>query len=134
VFDVLGETARIRIDANAAWSATEAIATLSKMRAHKIESVEQPVAANDLAGMRAVREATGFRVMADESLCSMDDARKILESQAADIFNIRLGKCGGLLASRRLVQLAHRENLDCHLGTLVGETGILSHAREIFRR
>jgi len=134
IFDTLGNTAKIRIDANGAWNETEAIALLLKMRVHPIDSVEQPVAASNLAGMRAVREATGLRVMVDESLCSMADAKTILEARAADIFNIRLGKCGGLLASGRLAELARKEGLGCHLGTLVGETGILSQAAELFGR
>jgi len=33
--------------------------------------------------------------MADESLCSLDDGRRLIEERAADIFSIRLGKCGG---------------------------------------
>ena len=72
--------------------------------------------------------------MADESLCTIEDAQELIRMQAADIFNIRLGKCGGFLASLRLVELAQASGLDCHLGTLVGETGILSRAAEIFGR
>jgi len=82
--------------------------------------------------MRRVREATGLPVMADESLCSLADARRLLAADAVDIFNVRLGKCGGFLGSLRLVALAAEHGLSCHLGTLVGETGILSRAAEIF--
>ena len=39
---------------------------------------------------------------------------------------------GGFLGSLRLANLAADEGLSCHLGTLVGETGILSRASEIF--
>jgi muconate cycloisomerase len=45
-----------------------------------------------------------------------------------------VGKCGGLLGSLRILELARKAGLDCHLGTLVGETGILSTAGEIFSR
>jgi L-Ala-D/L-Glu epimerase len=102
------------------------------MRRFNISSIEQPVPARDLAGMRRVREATGVPVVADEALCSLQDGESLIASRAADLFNIRLGKCGGFLASLRLVDLAREAGLGCRLGTLVGETGILSRAGEIF--
>ncbi len=128
----LGPSVPIRIDANGAWSVEQAIEVLQQMAPVRIQSVEQPVPAADLEGMRQVRESTGVPVMADESLCTLEDAQELISMQAADIFNIRLGKCGGFLASLRLVELARASGLDCHLGTLVGETGILSRAAEIF--
>ncbi len=128
----LGPDARLSVDANAAWSADEAIEALLPMRQFDLRSVEQPVPAPDLAGMRRVRERTGLPVVADESLCTLEDGRRLIEEGAADIFNIRLGKCGGFLGSLRLVKLAEEAGLRCHLGTLVGETGILSRATEIF--
>ena len=64
----------------------------------------------------------------------MEDAKRCVEAQAIDIINVRLGKCGGFGGSQRLVKFAQENNLGCHLGTLVGETGILSRAAEIFGR
>jgi muconate cycloisomerase len=128
---VLGPAVPIRIDANCAWSQDEAISQLRRMRQWNVCSVEQPVAAHDLNGMRNVREKTGMAVVADESLCTVADGRSIIQARAADVFNIRLAKCGGFLASLELVKLAKDSGLSCQLGTLVGETGILSQAAEI---
>jgi L-Ala-D/L-Glu epimerase len=132
VNSVLGPAVPIRIDANCAWSQGEAISQLGRMRQWNVCSVEQPVAARDLDGMRNVRGKTGMRVVADESLCTVGDARSIIQARAADVFNIRLAKCGGFLASLEVVKLARNSGLACQLGTLVGETGILSRAAEIF--
>ena len=131
---VFGAAQSFRLDANAAWTADYGIDVLRQMRGINIHSIEQPVPALDLEGMRKVREATGIAVVADESLCSLEDGHSLLSAHAADIFNIRIGKCGGFLASLRLVQLANEAGLRCQLGTLVGETGILSCAAEIFSR
>jgi L-alanine-DL-glutamate epimerase-like enolase superfamily enzyme len=134
VQDVFGADHPLRLDANGAWTADYAIGVLRQMRRFNIRSVEQPVPARDLAGMRRVREKTGVAVVADESLCSLDDAQCITAARAADIFNIRIAKCGGFLACLQLVKLANETGLRCQLGTLVGETGILSKAAEIFGR
>ncbi|MBI1849662.1 MAG: hypothetical protein HYR85_04905 [Planctomycetes bacterium] len=128
----LGKTARLRVDANGTWSARVAIERLQAMQHIDIEFVEQPVPATDLAGMRLVRERTGLAVTADESVCTLDDAHRLIAERAADAFNIRLAKCGGFVASLALVRVARDAGIDCHLGTLVGETGILSRASEIF--
>jgi len=129
---VFGPATPIRVDANSAWSADEAVAQVQRMRPWDVCSVEQPVAAHDLDAMRKIREKTGIAVVADESLRSMADARAIIQAHAADVFNIRIAKCGGLMASLELVKLAKDSGLSCQLGTLVGETGILSRAAEIF--
>ncbi len=129
--ETLGPAQQLRLDANGAWSADSAVENLKLMRRFNIHSIEQPVTARDLAGMRRVREATGIRVVADESLCTLDDAHEILSERAADIFNIRVAKCGGLFACKQIVSLAHNAGLSCQLGALVGETGILMRAAEI---
>jgi muconate cycloisomerase len=49
-----------------------------------------------------------------------------------DLFNVRLSKCGGFLASLRLVQYAKLHGLGCQLGCQVGETAILSAAGRHF--
>src|SRR5204863_4999264 len=103
---VLGPDLPLRLDANGAWPVDQAIARLKEMRDRfNIESVEQPIAAGtgdaegDLAGLRRVRAEAGVKVMVDESLCTLDDGRRIIDAGAADIFNIRIGKCGGLLGA-----------------------------------
>jgi L-alanine-DL-glutamate epimerase-like enolase superfamily enzyme len=125
----------LRLDANGAWaSAEEAVRSLRAMAAIPIASIEQPLPPDDLEGARRVREETGLAVMADESLCTLADAERLIQARAADLFNIRIGKCGGVLGARRLVERARASGLGCQLGTLVGETGILTRAAEIFGR
>jgi len=132
---VLGPEQALRLDANAAWTPQEAICTLHEWRRRfNICSVEQPVAANDIQGMRAVRTKTGVPVVADESVCTLDDVEALVRAHAADILNIRIGKMGGLLAAAQLIKVAKDAGLHCELATLVGETGILSRAAEILSR
>ena len=127
--------APLRLDANGAWaSAEEAVRALRSLEPIPIASIEQPLAPGDLAGARRVREETGLPVMADEAVCTLADADRLIEARAADLFNIRLGKCGGALGSLRLVERARASGLGCHLGTLVGETGLLTRAATVFGR
>jgi len=130
--DQLGSEVDIRVDANSAWSPGEAIARLKEMAPYRISAVEQPVAKADFAGLRQVREAVPIQVIADESLCTEDDARRLIDLKACQIFNLRLSKCGGLGAAARIRRLADKAGILCQLGCHVGETSILSAAGRHF--
>jgi L-alanine-DL-glutamate epimerase-like enolase superfamily enzyme len=133
VRETLGELP-LRLDANMAWTAEQAIAELARFANAEIAiaSIEQPVPREDVAGLARIRRESGVPVMVDESLCTYEDAERLIAAEAVDVLNVRLGKNGGFLASRRLVELARAHGLGLHLGTMVGETGILSAAGEIF--
>lgn len=47
---------------------------------------------------------------------------------------MRVGKHGGVLASRAIVERAREAGIAVHLGTLVGESGVLSRVAEVFGR
>jgi L-alanine-DL-glutamate epimerase-like enolase superfamily enzyme len=125
---ILGDDVRIVLDANGAWTAEEAIATIQSFQGLGVEGVEQPVARHDLAGMAAVRAAVEPQIIADESVCTMDDAQRLVDAHAADAFNIRIGKCGGLLTSLDLIDFARQHGILANLGVMVGETGIAGTA------
>jgi muconate cycloisomerase len=132
VRDQLGDDVDIRVDANSAWTPSEAIARLREMQPYRISAVEQPVAKTDFAGLKQVSEAVQIPVIADESLCNEDDAKSLIDLKACRVFNIRLSKCGGLGAATRIRQMAEAAGILCQLGCHVGETSILSAAGRHF--
>lgn len=113
------------VDANGAWNFDQARKNILALMRNGIEVYEQPLAATDSVGAKDLRCVTGAKLVADESLCSMEDADHLVDVHACDIFNIRVGKCGGILRSLALVNKAHKHGLGFHLGALVGETGVL---------
>lgn len=132
VTDVFGPDVPLRIDANAAWTVDETLDKLASFAGLPIASIEQPIAKDDIEGLAAIRARGSVPVMADEAVCSVDDARRLVAAQAVDIFNVRVGKHGGILASHRIVEIAEAAGVAVHLGTLVGETGVLSRVGEVF--
>jgi muconate cycloisomerase len=127
-----GPKVDLRVDANAAWKVSDAIGRIQAFRQFGITSVEQPVGAEDIAGLQAVTAAVSTPIMVDESLCTMADAKKLVAMDACDYFNIRLSKCGGLFASLDLAEFARNHDKGCQLGCQVGETAILSSAGRHF--
>jgi muconate cycloisomerase len=128
----VGDNVQLRADANAAWKADEAIEQLRRLARFKLRSIEQPVSAADLTGMKRVRDESGVPIMADESLVTVDQARRLIELDACDYFNIRLSKCGGLSGSLAIAKLAQENGVQLQVGAQVGETAILSAAGRTF--
>ena len=122
----------LRIDANEAWTCGNLESKLAPLLAIGITSLEQPVPHAAVAGLAKLRGQIGIPLMLDESLCSLTDAHRAIESGTCDLFNIRLSKCGGFVNSLRLAALAHQAGLGYQLGCQVGETGILSAAGRQF--
>ena len=125
---VVGDQIEIRVDANGAWNASEAISALKSLKAYGIKAVEQPVPASDLEGMLRVKHETGMTIIADESLVTLSDATNLIQKEACDVFNIRVSKCGGLLASKHIAEVGLDAGIKVQVGAQVGETSLLSAA------
>jgi L-Ala-D/L-Glu epimerase len=124
----MGWKADLRLDANGAWRATEARERFAALAGFGISSVEQPLPHEELAALAELRSQVVIPIMLDESLTSEVDAQAAIDGRLCDLFNIRLSKCGGFLASLRLAAAAKRAGIGYQLGCHPGETGILSAA------
>jgi muconate cycloisomerase len=125
---ILGKRMDIRIDANEAWPAAELLERVRPLVRFHPTALEQPVPHAQVGALAELRAQLGVPVMLDESLCGYPDAVAALESQTADLFNVRLSKCGGILPSLRIMALARRSGLGVQLGCHPGETALLSAA------
>ena len=124
----LGRRMDIRLDANEAWHAEEAVARIEPLLKHRISCVEQPVPHEEVESLAEVRRRLPVPLMLDESLTGLFDATTAIRQGTCDVFNLRLSKCGGYLACLRLAALAHGAGLAYQLGCHPGESGILSAA------
>ena len=128
----LGRRMDLRLDANEAWPAAEVRQRVEQLLPFHISSIEQPVPHAEVAALAELRRTLPVRIMLDESLASEYDADCAIRDETCDLFNLRLSKCGGFLASLRLAALAHRAGLGYQLGCHPGESSILSAAGRHF--
>jgi len=122
---VLGPRADLRVDANCAWTPDAAIHAIRRMRRYRISAVEQPVAKDDFQGLKSVKDAVDVPIMADESLRTVENARQLADGCMVDMFNVRISKCGGMLAAREIARIAEVAGLMCQLGPHPGEGPLL---------
>lgn len=105
------------LDGNAGVSRADASALVKGLRDLQITPalLEQWLPKDDLAGMRALKEESGWLVAADEAVCSGADAQKIADLGAAQVLNIKLMKAG-LSTALDIVAVAKRTGLGLMIG------------------
>ena len=113
--------ARLRVDANAGYSAAEAIALARECerRGVAIECWEQPCAEGDLDAMAEVTAAVTAPVIADESVKGLADLERIVRGRCARGVNLKLAKSGGPLAALAIGRAARAAGLEVMVGGMV---------------
>ena len=109
--------ARIRVDANEAWTPPEAVDMIETLAAFDVEFVEQPVPVDSSDGLRYVHGRSALPIAADESCVTLADVPRIADR--ADIANIKLMKCGGLREAKRMIHAARAHGLEVMLGCMI---------------
>jgi len=119
VRDAVGPNIQLRVDANQGYSVEQAIKFCETMETLQVTVVEQPVKAEDYAGLKKVAESSNLPVMADECVKSVLDARMVAREGIADMINIKLMKSAGINDAVMINRLAEAADI----GTMIGCMG-----------
>jgi L-Ala-D/L-Glu epimerase len=96
----LGPAAKIRLDANAAWSLEEATRILAAVEPLGIELVEQPV--ETIAEAAELAWRTPIPLAGDESIVTPADAAESVREHAFAVTGVKLSKVGGIEPGREI--------------------------------
>jgi L-alanine-DL-glutamate epimerase-like enolase superfamily enzyme len=112
---------RLRVDANAGYTATEAIALATACRrlGLDVECWEQPCAAADHDGMAEVAAELVEPVIADESVKHLGDVHELARVRYADGVNLKLAKLGGVFVAVAAGEAARAAGLKLMIGGMV---------------
>jgi L-alanine-DL-glutamate epimerase-like enolase superfamily enzyme len=125
---LLGRRIDLRVDANMAWDVEQALAAISQLHGVGIRSFEQPVAADDLAGLARLVAGTSAQIVVDEGLTDRDSLQRFISQRACTGANVRISKCGGLVGAYARCREALDAGLMLQVGCQVGESSLLSAA------
>jgi L-alanine-DL-glutamate epimerase-like enolase superfamily enzyme len=131
VRDAVGYGVNVRVDANQGWAVPQAIYALRKLEKYRIQLIEQPVVASDIAGLKEVRAASPIPIMADEACFLPADAIRLIRAEACDYFNIKLMKAGGIANSIRIAHVADAANIRCMVGCMLESRVALTAAAHV---
>jgi L-alanine-DL-glutamate epimerase-like enolase superfamily enzyme len=118
-------TGILRIDANEAWTAEEAVRLLTEMQHLDIELCEQPIPAGTPEQLRWIRERVSIPIVADEDAKNAEDILKL--RGCVDGVNLKLVKTGGLRGAIDAIRTARALGMKIMLGCMV-ESSILTTA------
>ena len=120
--------AKLRIDANQAFTPDRAVAFIEKLAdktASHLELVEQPVDKTDFAGLKYVKDHAHVPVIADESAQTVSDVRRLFRDDAVDGINIKIMK-SGILGAMQITNMCRswgkKSMIGCMLESRLGQT------------
>ncbi len=119
VRDAVGPMVQLRVDGNQGYTLEQAVAFCEEMKTLDVVLVEQPVKAEDYAGLKKVKERSPVPIMADECVKDVSDARRVIRDRAVDLINIKLMKSAGIHDAVTINRLAG----EAGIGTMVGCMG-----------
>lgn len=115
----VGNEIPLRIDANQGWTVEEAIETLHALAPLNIQHCEEPIARWNFMQLPAVKRESPIPIMADECCGDDHDAARLIELNACDYFNIKLGKSGGIFKALKMVSMAEQANIRLQVGAMI---------------
>jgi L-alanine-DL-glutamate epimerase-like enolase superfamily enzyme len=118
--EAVGDALEIMVDLNQWWRmAGDIVPGLDPQGARRIVDaldeigvvwVEEPLAGDDLSGMRMLRETTAVRIAGGEMARTFDDLRRALDADALDVVQPDVVLALGISGARTLADLALRRN------------------------
>lgn len=116
----VGPKVRLRVDANQGYTVSQAIYAIEGMKKVGVEAVEQCLPDWDMDGAAELKsKVSGIQLMLDEFIHTVKDAARACRMGAADCFNIKLMKCGGLYRGGQICTLAENFGITCMVGCMM---------------
>lgn len=109
-------------DANSAYNLEDA-ATLKQLDAFHLTMIEQPLASDDIIDHATLQKLIDTPICLDESIHSLEDARKAVELGSTKIINIKIGRVGGLTEAKKIHDYCEANNIPVWCGGML-ESGI----------
>lgn len=91
-----------------------------------LEMLEQPVAADDLAGFRQVKENSPVPVLADQSIRGPASALELAAHRMVDGLSIKLATCGGLRCAQQMDAIARAAQISTMVSCFVEPALLIS--------
>jgi o-succinylbenzoate synthase len=114
--------AHLTVDANTCYSLADT-ALLQQMDAFDLDYIEQPLAWDDIHDHATLQSRLRTPICLDECIRTVDHARKALQSDAARVINIKVGRSGGYTNALRIHDLCESFSVPVWCGGML-ESGI----------
>lgn len=115
----------LRLDADGGYTVQDAL-DVARALEGVLETLEQPVAAGDLEGLRQVKENSPVPVLADQSLRGPASALDLAAHRVVDGLSIKLATCGGLRCAQQIDAIARAARISTMVSCFVEPSLLIS--------
>jgi len=112
----------VMADANSAYTLDD-LELFKEMDSLNLMMFEQPLAHDDIIDHSILQNAIQTPICLDESIHSVEDARKAIELGSCKIINIKIGRVGGISEAIKVHNLCQENNIPVWCGGML-ESGI----------
>ncbi len=111
--EAIGPAAKLFVDANGAYTRTQAVAQAEAFAAFDVRWFEEPVSSDDLGGLRWIRDhaPSGMDIAAGEYGYDIFYFQRMLSSGAVDVLQADITRCGGVTGFLQVAALCGAHNL-----------------------
>jgi o-succinylbenzoate synthase len=113
---------KLTVDANSAYTLND-VEMLKRLDEFNLLLIEQPLAYDDIIDHAELQAQLQTPICLDESILSVDDARKALKLGACRIINIKLGRVAGHAEAQKIEAYCRERNIPVWCGGML-EAGI----------
>lgn len=117
-----GDQVPLMADANSAYTLDQ-IDIMKELDQYGLIMIEQPLAHDDIIDHAQLQAVLSTPICLDESIHTVEDARKAIELKSCGIINIKIGRVGGLTEAKRIHDLCEAHNIPVWCGGMV-ESGV----------
>ncbi|WP_017729293.1 o-succinylbenzoate synthase [Halalkalibacterium ligniniphilum] len=112
----------IMADANSAYRLLD-LNVLKALDQFDLMMIEQPLSSDDIVDHATLQAELKTPICLDESIHSVEDARKALDLNSCKIINIKIGRVGGLTEAKKIHDLCQQRNIPVWCGGML-ESGV----------
>lgn len=117
--EAVGNAASVRVDVNQAWDEATALYCIEALENGGVDLIEQPLIGWNKEGMARLTSRFKVPIMADESLCSLEESFQVAKHRAGNVFAIKPAKAGGLTATKKIAAIAEAAGIALYGGTMI---------------
>lgn len=110
---------KVRVDANQGWDEPTTLRTLPLLETIGLDLLEQPVPRWNLDAMARITAASRLPIMADESVCTIQDCLEAARRHIAHVWSLKMTKAGGLLRAKQAAAIAEAAGIPCYVGSMI---------------
>lgn len=115
-------SAHLTVDANSSYSLTDT-KVFQALDEYDLDYIEQPLAWDDIHDHAVLQARIATPICLDECIRTVADTRKALQTDAARVINIKVGRVGGFQESKRIHDLCSAFDVPVWCGGML-EAGI----------